>query len=196
MSLHKNVTSVDVHILYAYSYANAAARTGATGFVSADLGKVAWQTDTNTFWVLIATTPTWTEITGGTGSTSKAILHWGNNSVSSTTTTRYLQPGFVDGVGPTTVIQYRVPFAATLKNLRVRHNTTAGNGNAIVYTVRINSVASTLTVSVNSTTADGSDVTHTPTVAAGDLIDIEVTKAASVGTSPGDIMASLEIDAT
>ena len=63
MPLHKDLTTSNIHIAYAYSYANAAARTGAGGFVAADLGKIAWQTDNNSFWSLVATTPTWVELT-------------------------------------------------------------------------------------------------------------------------------------
>lgn len=118
---------------------------------------------------------------------------FGNNSVTATTTTRYLVPGYTAGTAPTAPVQYRLPSAGTVRRLRVRHNTGAGNGLAIVYTVRINGVASAVTVSLASTATDGSDLVNTVAVAAGDLIDIEVTKAASVGTSPAEIMASLEV---
>jgi len=64
MSLHKNIGFADGHIAHSYEYANAGARTGASGFVSADIGKIARQTDDNSFWVLQATTPTWADITG------------------------------------------------------------------------------------------------------------------------------------
>ena len=46
---------------YAWSYADAATRNAATGFVSADIGKVARQLDNSTFWILTATTPTWNQ---------------------------------------------------------------------------------------------------------------------------------------
>lgn len=61
-SYHGNLT--DVHRIYRWEYANAAARTGATGFVAADIGKVARQTDDNTLWMLTAVTPTWTQVGG------------------------------------------------------------------------------------------------------------------------------------
>lgn len=121
------------------------------------------------------------------------ILLWGNDSVAATTTTRYLTPGFTSALAPTSAIQFRVPSSGTIRRLRVRHNTTAGNGNSIVYTVRINGTASAVTVSLASTANDGSDLTNTAAIAAGDLLDIEVTKAASVGTSPSDIIATLEV---
>lgn len=57
--LHKNIIIADRHAPHTYEYANAAARTGASGFVAGDLYKVALQLDTNTHWILTATTPTW-----------------------------------------------------------------------------------------------------------------------------------------
>jgi hypothetical protein len=85
--------------------------------------------------------------------------------------------------------------AGTLQNLRIRHNITAGNGNAIVYTVRVNGVAVAITASVPSTTTSGSNTVNTAVVAAGDTVDIEVTKALSIGTSPSDIAVTLELAA-
>lgn len=58
---------------YNYTYADAAARTGATGFVTADLGKVALQLDTATLWMLTDDSPvTWREILTGTAGGSVA----------------------------------------------------------------------------------------------------------------------------
>lgn len=63
---HSSQTVSDgIHIAHAYEYADAAARIGASGFVAGDIGKLAKQTDTLTWWILVATTPTWKEITPG-----------------------------------------------------------------------------------------------------------------------------------
>lgn len=133
----------------------------------------------------VAGVPAW-----ATGSTPPVT--WGNNTVQATTTTRYLTPWYDDVLAPTAPIQWRIPRAGTFRNMRVRHNTTAGNGNLIVYTLRVNSVASTLAVSLASTAADGSDLANSAAVAAGDLLDIEVTKALAIGSSPVDITLSME----
>jgi hypothetical protein len=72
---HSLFTSV--HRPYATTYANAAARTGATGFprgiggatvafTSDDLYKLVLQTDDKTEWILTATAPTWVQV-GGPG---------------------------------------------------------------------------------------------------------------------------------
>jgi len=74
MSFHKNLLEGDIHIINNYEYANAGARTGASGFVSADIGKVAHQTDNNTFWILVATTPTWVEITNTSGTAAAELV--------------------------------------------------------------------------------------------------------------------------
>jgi hypothetical protein len=59
MSRHATLTATDggVHSAIAYIYPNSATRLAATGFVAADLGKFAWQTDTNTMWMLSSTSP-------------------------------------------------------------------------------------------------------------------------------------------
>lgn len=69
-AIHSQQTVADgIHIIHSYEYANASARTSATGFVTGDIGKVARQLSDNTFWVLISTTPTWSELTeSGTSS--------------------------------------------------------------------------------------------------------------------------------
>ena len=64
MALHSNAPIGDRHPVHNYSYASAALRNAATGFVSADVGKIALQTADYSFWVLSATTPTWTALAG------------------------------------------------------------------------------------------------------------------------------------
>jgi type II secretory pathway pseudopilin PulG len=48
-----------------WTYANAADRTGATGFVASDLGQLAYQADMQTYWRLQGTAPTWVQDTTG-----------------------------------------------------------------------------------------------------------------------------------
>ena len=65
MTYHSALLKGAIHILNNYEYADETARLAATGFVAADIGKVARQLDNNSFWVLTTTTPTWMSITGG-----------------------------------------------------------------------------------------------------------------------------------
>lgn len=64
---HKLIGLGNIHIAHTWEYPNAAARTGASGFVTEDLKKLALQTDDNTLWLLTATTPTWIGVSSGTG---------------------------------------------------------------------------------------------------------------------------------
>lgn len=128
----------------------------------------------------------------GAGSVPNPHQLFGNGGVAATTTTRYLTPGYIKNNAPTSPVQFRVLRAGTFRRLRVRHNSPAGNGNNIVYTLRANGSGGSLAVTMASTDADGSDLANTLVVAAGDLIDLEVTKASGIGSSPSDIMASVE----
>jgi hypothetical protein len=119
------------------------------------------------------------------------VITFGNDSVGASVTTRYLSPWFEDTLAQTVPAQWRIPRAGTLRSLRVHQNGPAGNGGLIVYTVRINGVATALSVSMASTAADGSDLVDSVVVAAGDLIDIEITKALAIATSPTDVLASM-----
>jgi hypothetical protein len=62
--------------------------------------------------------------------------------------------------------------------------------------LRKNGVATTLAVTIASTATQASDTNaaHTVTVAQGDVLDIQVTKAADVLLSPTRVVATVEID--
>lgn len=66
MASHGGLTAAeDIHVLYGWRYADAAARSAATGFVAADVGKVALQADNYSLWMLVDESPiTWQQITG------------------------------------------------------------------------------------------------------------------------------------
>ena len=50
MARHQDLTAN--HIIESWTYANAATRTGATGFVPGDVGRISFQQDNNTYWRL------------------------------------------------------------------------------------------------------------------------------------------------
>ena len=54
------------HRLESWVYADAATREAATGFAAADLGQIAYQADTGSYWRLTAVTPTWAAVAGAT----------------------------------------------------------------------------------------------------------------------------------
>ena len=97
--------------------------------------------------------------------------------------TVFAAPG--SGVGSTTVeLQVPVPRAGVLRNLRVKCQTAPGTGNTDAVTVRVNGVNSALTCNVVTTATTGSDLTHAPAVAAGDLVSVQVVQGAtSIGAN-------------
>lgn len=63
MAEHQQLATGEIHIPYQWSYADATARLAATGFVIADVGKLARQLDDNSLWMLTDDSPeTWIAI--------------------------------------------------------------------------------------------------------------------------------------
>jgi hypothetical protein len=121
-----------------------------------------------------------------------SVITWGNDSVAGTTTTRFLSPWFENAMAQTVTIQWAIPRDGIIKRMRVVHNVPAGNGNLIVYTLRVNGINTALAASVASTAASGSNLVSAVAVVGGNLLDIAVTKALSITTSPADVMVSVE----
>jgi hypothetical protein len=131
-------------------------------------------------------------MTGGATSAGAPIT-WGAGDIAKTTTTRYLFPGYDDDLAQTDIIQWRVPRNGTVRNLRVRCNAVGAAATNLTYTLRVNGVGTALAVTMAASSADGSNLANSVVVSAGDLVDIEVTKAAVlVGAKPYDIVASVE----
>lgn len=89
-------------------------------------------------------------------------------------------------------VGWRAPRAGTLSNLHVLHTTPGGNGNTITYTLRVAGVDTAAVVPLASSSSNGADTTNSAAVAAGDLVSIRVTKAASVGASPRGIVVTAD----
>jgi hypothetical protein len=65
---HATLDPGNLHKVANWEYANAAARTAAAGFVADDVGKLAWQQDNNTLWLLTDESPiTWVQLTFPSG---------------------------------------------------------------------------------------------------------------------------------
>lgn len=60
---------------YTWVYADSTAREAATGFVEADIGKLARQSDENSLWMLVGYSPTEWKAMGGTGHSRGHSLH-------------------------------------------------------------------------------------------------------------------------
>lgn len=120
---------------------------------------------------------------------------WGNgNGIGTSTTLRYLTPGRSDGNAPTTAVGFRATVQGTLQNLYVRHNTVGSGGN-VTYTLFINGSTSGIAVTMTAAAADGNNTANTAAVAKGDLIEIRITKAAIIASSPQEVIATAEVKA-
>lgn len=122
-----------------------------------------------------------------------AVLSFGNTSITSTTTTRFLEPWFVDGTAPTSLMELLLSREGRIRNFFVRHADAAGNGASVVYTLLLNGVPTAMTVTLPTGVASTvGDTTTVVTVAQTDRLGVEVTKAAGIGSTPGPILCSME----
>jgi len=74
MSAHRNLTGNDIHTLIAFTYADAAARTGAVGLLPADIGKISRQADDGSLWILDNNSPVTWQAIGSIGAAEALAL--------------------------------------------------------------------------------------------------------------------------
>lgn len=148
--------------------------------------------------LFICTDPTfgaavWVELVAGAGVDSTAVLTWGSDNLTGSTTPRYLYPGWDSGGAPTVIRNRVMPRAGTIRNLFVQHNTGNGNGNPVDYTVVLNGGLTALTVSkASGAIGSASNTTDTVAVVQGDLIALVATKAAGTGNGNFDVIVTAE----
>ncbi len=125
---------------------------------------------------------------------SAAPSFWvfGANSVTATTVDRFLFPSYSDSQAMNTAIRVQLPRAGTLRSLTVSQTVGAGNGSDIVYTVRLDQVATALAVALASTLSGSVRLAADVAFAQDQEIDLFVEKAVSVGTGPSDVSAIVE----
>jgi hypothetical protein len=123
MGAHKDSTLV--HVPYAWSYADAAAREAATGFAAGDVGKLARQLDDNSLWMLTDDYPaeTWVQIGGAGGRTLLATATpSGTGTVSFTSISGSYKKITIEWVARSTQ-------AATHENMVIAFNTDTTDAN-------------------------------------------------------------------
>lgn len=76
---------------------------------------------------------------------------------------------------PTTNLKNVVSRSLTLQNMRVRHNAPIGIGTNVVYTIVKNGSTTALTVTLADNAADGTNLSDTVSLAAGDDFYLQVT---------------------
>lgn len=118
MANHYAVTGLDNHVIHSYTYANAAARLAATGFVAGDIGKSAKQTDTGTFWLLTSTSPTWAPLGGSGGGGGGVVLMGGTSLPVPVFTSEFDQDVYKFSAGGTEAVwwRFKVPSSFTTGN--------------------------------------------------------------------------------
>ena len=136
---------------------------------------------------------------GGGGGGDNTLM-WGSESVGTSTTTRYLDPGYSDHLARVDIDagpRWQAPRAGTLKNMYVNIGGVSSDADPIVYTVLVNGVAvgGTLTVSIPGTSGGDSDLVNTVAVAAGDFVDVRATKASSVSPDIDEVVVTMEFAA-
>ena len=119
-----------------------------------------------------------------------AILSFGADSVSTTTTTRFLYPWYSNASAPTSTVSVPVPYSGTISKMFINWNG-AGNGNNVVFTLLKNGVPTAIQISLASTAGSGSDLVNIESVVAGDVLSLRVTKAIDIGISPTDIAVTM-----
>jgi hypothetical protein len=83
------------------------------------------------------------------------------------------------------------PAAATIQNFAVQMSAAPGVGNSVVYTWRKNAASTTITCTISGASATScNDLTHTLTVAQGDLLDIQVVTTGTIVGTPTIVMGT------
>ncbi len=127
--------------------------------------------------------------------TSKSLIFptsFNNNQISSSASIFY-SPLTQNTTNATeSAVQQVMPIAATIKNLYLNCNSNSNTG-VFTVTLRVNGASSSLVVTVPaSTTGVFSDTTHTVSVNAGDLVNLELSQA-TTGSNRGAWSMVMEV---
>lgn len=159
--------------------------------VAAEIGSFLARRGTTQWWMKTGAAATaWTLASTGGG----AVMFWGNDDIGAAADVRYLTPGHAATAIGSDIRQTPMPCAGVLRNLFVRHNAAAGDGDPVVYTVQVNGIDTALTCSVVSNAiTQSSDTVNTVAIAQGDRVTIKLSKALSITNGAIQVCASLEL---
>ena len=122
-----------------------------------------------------------------------APIIWGTQSVNAAANTRVLPPGYETATAGPDPLGFAATRAGTLKNLFARHNSAAGNGEAVIYRVRKNGVLTALLVSlVTGAIGQASNLVDAVVVAQGDFIELVAIKAIAIGSGVVDAIVTAD----
>ena len=121
------------------------------------------------------------------------VLVWGNTSIAAAADTRFLTPGFTNQTAQTSSIGAVGLRSGVLRSFRVRHNSANGNGNNVVYDVRVNGVPQGLGLTLASGAIGGAaDLVTAIAVPAGALLEVTASKALGIGSGGLDVVFSCD----
>jgi len=142
-----------------------------------------------------------TGATGSTGSTGPTgpgnEFVWGNLNPGSSTTTRYMTPGYEGSPADTTTKDFRIRVATTLSQLamhaRLAPGATGPTGPTLTYALRVNGAVSALTTgAIFPGTQNATDAVNSVAVVPDDLIGIQIDKSAAIGITPTDVFVTVK----
>lgn len=166
-----------------------------------DVGSVAHVTaGPGSFWFLvdasIPSAPVWSSLAFVVVPSAEPMLWFGDFSVSTSTTARYLFPGNSNsGDAHTIELGFRVTRAGTLKNLYIDQLILGTGGGDLVYTVRVDNGDTVIVATLANTATTGSNLVDNVVVANGAFVSIRVTKTGTHTTAVSHITAALEFAA-
>lgn len=208
MALHNGLNSSDIHVIHALTYADAASRTGATGLLTTDIGKIAKQTDTSRFYILTNFSPvTWSEVTapsnGGGGINYITNPNGEDSTAGWATYADAAASSPVDGTGgaPTLTLTRSTssPLRGTACFLLTKDAANRqGNGASYDFTIDRADLAKVLEVTVDIESTTGFAASSGAVSSDSDIkwFMYDVTNSVLVPLSPGVITAGIGVQQT
>ncbi len=133
--------------------------------------------------------------TGNTGwiGVGGSMITFGTGDTTTVATAVFLAPGWI-ATAIAAEIQQAVTRPGTIRSLYIQATTAGVTASTNTYVVRKNGTNTALTTTIgNTATGSASDLTHSFTVVAGDLLSVQVTKGGAVGTGQGNVAAVMEL---
>lgn len=128
---------------------------------------------------------------GSTGNANGITVYSGLAGISLTNATVYFPIGGGSiASGTETVVQAKVNAATTFSNFGAQLSVALGSTNTVALTFRKNTTGQTLTCTIADPAVTCSDTSHSLTVAAGDLVDIQAVFTGTIIATPTFVFAT------
>ena len=122
-----------------------------------------------------------------------SMVIFGTNDTTAVATAVYPAPGWIT-TAIATELQINITRPGTIRNLRVQVATAGTTAATVTFTVRKNGVDTTLTANLgNTATGAATDLTHSFTVVAGDLVSVSIVKSGAVATGQAGVTIAMEL---